>query len=403
MDDRALSAISAWLVEGGLAGREASDLVQGFCLRCAEAGLDLSRALVIVDTLHPSFEGRAFRWRGDGVDESQVVEYPRSSEGTGADEWRRSVFFHLLGQGLSEWRCRLAESEPLDFSQVETLRVEGHTDFAAFIHRFSAEGSFGDMDCVYSNWATRRSEGFSEADVDALRRLLPTLALAVKSTTLAGIARTLTEVYLGRGAGERVLAGRIQRGVAERLEAVLWFSDLRGYTAISDSSEPDEIIPLLNDYADAAITSIDEQGGDVLKLIGDGILAIFEASDPGEACNHALRAKASMDLRVARLNEKRLASNRPVTSVYLGLHIGEVYFGNVGSEKRLDFTVVGPAVNEVSRIASLCRAVDRDLLLSERFARHVPETHREQLASVGRYALRGIRTPQELFTLECTA
>ena len=399
MDDRALSSISAWLVEGGLAGREASALVQGFCLRCSEAGLNLSRAIVIVDTLHPSFEGRAFRWRGDGVEESKVVEYARTSEGAGEDEWRRSIFFHLLSQDLTEWRCRLAESGPLDFVQVETLRVEGHTDLTAFIHHFSAEGSFGDMDCVYSNWATRRPEGFDETDLEALRRLLPTLALAVKSTTLSGIARTLTDVYLGRGAGERVLAGRIQRGVAERLEAVLWFSDLRGYTAISDSSEPDEIIPLLNDYADAVITSIDEQGGDVLKLIGDGILAIFEARDPGEACSQALRAKASMDLRVADINRKRLASSQPVTSVYLGLHIGEVYFGNIGSEKRLDFTVVGPAVNEVSRIASLCRSVDRDFLLSQRFAVHVGETHGDRLASVGRYALRGIRSPQELFTL----
>lgn len=402
MDDRALSSISAWLVEGGLAGLDASDIVQGFCSRCCEAGLALSRVLVLVDTLHPSFEGRAFRWRGDGVVENQVVEYARTTEGAAAEEWRRSVFFHLLSENLTEWRCSLAKSEPLAFTQIDALRLEGHTDITAFIHHFPGEGSFGDMDCIYSHWATRDIDGFREADLSALRRLLPTLALAIKSTSLAGIARTLAEVYLGRGAGRRVLAGRIQRGVAERLEAVLWFSDLRGYTAISDSSAPDDIIPLLNDYAEAVITSVDQHGGEVLKLIGDGILAIFDAGNPGDACHHALQAKASMDGKVAELNRLRHTAGKPYTSVYLGLHIGEVFFGNVGSEDRLDFTVVGPAVNEVSRIAALCRSVDRHVLLSERFEPYVRESHGSRLASVGRFALRGVRMPQHLFTLDAT-
>jgi adenylate cyclase len=217
---------------------------------------------------------------------------------------------------------------------------------------------------------------------------------------MAGIASTLAEVYLGRDAGRRVLSGRILRGVADRIGAVLWFSDLRGYSAISDTAPPDEIIPLLNDYAEAVISAVHEAGGDVLKLIGDGTLAIFPAEAPGEACRRALQAEAVLRQRIATLNERRVADDRPTTSVYLGLHIGEVFYGNIGSQDRLDFTVVGPAVNEVSRIASMCRSADRRMLVSSDFATAAEPEDRARLVSVGRYALRGFERAQELFTVD---
>ena len=217
---------------------------------------------------------------------------------------------------------------------------------------------------------------------------------------LKRIAGTLVEVYLGQDAGQRVLDGKISRGVADRISAVLWFSDLRGYTKITDTAPPREIIPLLNDYADLVISAIHEAGGDVLKLIGDGTLAIFKADDPGEACRSALQAEASLRQRLAQLNARRLAEDRPVTTVYIGLHIGEVFYGNIGSENRLDFTVVGPAVNEASRVSSMCRSVDRHIVLSADFAAATPEPERSWIVSVGRYALRGVGRSQELFTLD---
>jgi adenylate cyclase len=217
---------------------------------------------------------------------------------------------------------------------------------------------------------------------------------------LAKVADNLVEVYLGRDAGRRVLQGRIQRGVADRIEAALWFSDLRGYTAITDTAPPGEIIPLLNDYAEAVITAIHETGGDVLKLIGDGTLALFRADDPAEACRRALEAEEILRRRVRALNEKRKAAERPVTSVYIGLHIGEVFYGNIGSVERLDFTVVGPAVNETSRIASMCRSVDRPILISSTFADALPAAERGNLVSVGRFALRGVGQAKDLFTLD---
>jgi adenylate cyclase len=229
------------------------------------------------------------------------------------------------------------------------------------------------------------------------------LALAVKCAALARIAGTLVEVYLGRGAARRVLSGRILRGAAERINAVLWFSDLKGYTTIAEGAAPEQIIPLLNDYAEVVISAVHEGGGDILKLIGDGVLAIFEAAEPAQACCRALRAEERLRSGIRALNERRATAGDPVTSAYLALHIGEVFFGNIGSEQRLDFTVVGPAVNEVSRITAMCRSVERSVLVSPAFAAALPATEREKLVSVGRYALRGVGRAQELFTLDPAA
>jgi len=183
---------------------------------------------------------------------------------------------------------------------------------------------------------------------------------------------------------------------------VLWFSDLRSFTTITDTASPGEIIPLLNDYAEAVISSVHDAGGDVLKLIGDGTLAIFRDDDPGIACARALKAEREMRKRVSALNDKRGGEGRPTTSVYVGLHIGEVLFGNIGSTNRLDFTVVGPAVNETSRIASMCRPVDRPVLISSAFSEALPAYKRRDLVSVGRFALRGVGRAQDLFTLDPT-
>jgi len=266
-------------------------------------------------------------------------------------------------------------------------------------NRFAAEGIIGGMDCVYSSWATDASGGFRDVDVAVLSRLVPLVALTLKSASLTRIAGTLVETYLGRDAGRKVLGGHIARGVPDRIDAVLWFSDLRNYTRISDTAAPEQIIPLLNEYADAILSAIHESGGDVLKLMGDGTLAIFTADERAGACHAALAAAAEARRAVAVVNHRRAAESLPTTDMYLGLHVGEVFYGNIGSHERLDFTVVGPAVNEVSRIASLCRSVDQPLLISSAFASAIGEP-KELLVSVGRYALRGVGRAQDLYTLE---
>ena len=320
--------------------------------------------------------------------------------GTGrkiSEHWKNSVFHHLLETESGEFRCKFGQGERADFNWIKELVDEGHTDYLALVYRFAGDGVIGEMDAVYSHWSTRSSNGFSEEDCTALRRLVPTLALALKSVSVSRVAATLADVYLGKDAGQRVLSGRINRGVTEQIRAVLWFSDLKRYTAISDGVEPGEIIPLLNDYAEAVISSVHQQGGDVMKLIGDGILAIFHAGDAA-ACEAALRAETDMRKRLEELNARREAEGRPTTIVRLGLHVGDVFYGNIGSDERLDFTVVGPAVNEVSRIVTMGFSVDRDFLLSESFVAALPEETRRRFVSVGRFALRGVRRSQELFT-----
>ena len=400
MNETAFSELAAWVTEAGLIGRSESELMVGFCQRVADAGVPLARAIVILDTLHPIYEGRAFRWRADLPGEAEVIDYGRTNEGEAAESWHRSPFYHLLQSGGTLLRRRLAAGEPVDFSSVAQARDEGMTDYLALIRRFAAEGVIGEMDCVYSSWATDAADGFNDGAVLALQRLAPFLKLAVKSAALARMAETLAQTYLGRDAGRRVMSGRIVRGVAEKIGAVLWYSDLHGYTEISDNSPPEQIIPLLNDYAEAVVSAVHANGGDVLKLVGDGTLAIFPADIREEACFAALAAAMRARKDGATLNRKRAASGLPTADLYLALHVGDVFYGNIGSKDRLDFTVIGPAVNEVSRILTMSRSVEQDVLLSSSFATALGSDMRRRLVSIGRYALRGVAQPQELVTLE---
>ena len=406
-----IDPLIAWLTKAGLRGETEDALVSGFCERAVAAGLPISRALILIDTLHPVYEGRVIRW---GHDPSQPVvhEYGRTAlpddaadvhassaieQAPHVTRWRASPFFRMLQTGESLLRRRITTESGAEFPILRDYGADGMTDYVAIISRFSPEGTIGEMDCVYSSWVTARAGGFTDADIAALVQLVPTVALAVKAAALARMTATLMETYLGRDPGRRVLSGRIMRGVADRIDAVIWFSDLRGFTRITDSA-PEQVIPLLNDYADVIISAIHANGGDVLKLIGDGILAIFAAEDREHACAAALAGAMAARSDVAKLNARHARDGLPVTDMYLGLHVGEVFYGNVGSMERLDFTVVGPAVNETSRIAAMCRSVEQPVLVSKDFAS--VDGMRARLVSVGRYALRGVAQPQELFTVD---
>jgi adenylate cyclase len=250
-----------------------------------------------------------------------------------------------------------------------------------------------------TSWLTDRPGGFTEAEIAGLRRLLPRLGLAYKAMVTADAGRVLVETYLGRDAGRRVLRGAIARGEAETLRTVLWYSDLVGFTRIADSIAPEPLIALLNDYCERLAGAVRDHGGQVLTFIGDGILATFSATADEVACGEALDAAVVPRRRIDALSAERRTAGQPTTDFRLGLHLGEVAYGNVGAEDRLDFTVVGPAVNEVARIEAMCRALDQPILMSAAFAAAAGH-HRRRLVSVGRYALRGVRRQQELFTLD---
>ena len=407
MNEEFFTELSAWLTDAGLASTPETAIVSGFCDRCAAAGLPLARSMLFIDTLHPVHEGRLFRW-GYNPAEAPLLEYGRTSPealaASGlnprdveiAERWRHSPHYRMLQTGESFWRRRLNAATEDEFSVLPEWRAEGMTDYVAIITRFAAEGVIGEMDGVYSAWATRGPGGFTDEQFAALKRIVPYLGLAIKSVSLARMTRTLMETYLGRDPGRRVLSGRIVRGIAEQIDAVVWFSDLRGFTRITDTA-PEEMMSLLNDYSDVIISAIDDYGGVVLKLIGDGTLAIFTAEDRLHACNAALSATIAARHGIAELNKQRAAKGKPLTDMYLGLHVGHVFYGNVGSRERLVFTVLGPAVYEASRIAAMCRSVDQPVLMSTAFAE--VGNIRSRLVSVGRYALRGVSHAQELFTL----
>jgi adenylate cyclase len=373
MTEAEIAKLASWLAKAGLEGKMETALVEGVCNRAVAGGLPLARAMVLIDTLHPIHEGRAFRWDREKP-EATLTEYGRTVEGEAAERWRTSPLYRLLMSGESLLRLRVTAETEAEFPSFAEFREAKFTDYVAIINRFAEDGAIGEMDCVYSYWATDRPDGFSDDEVGALKRLTPFLGLAIKSASLGRIASTLVETYLGRDAGRRVLRGRIERGVADRIKTVLWFSDLRNYTRISETAPPEEIIPLLNDYAE----------------------------ERAQACAAALDAARSAQEAVTSLNARRLEKGLPATEMYLGLHLGEVFYGNIGSKERLDFTVVGPAVNEVSRIAAMCRSVDQPILVSAAFASSVAE-ERQAFASVGRFALRGVGKPQELFTLDLLA
>jgi adenylate cyclase len=408
MNEAFFAEMSAWVTRAGLAGTSETNIVSGFCERCVAAGLPLARALMFIDTLHPVHEGRLFRW-GYGPTESPLLEYGRTSRDAlatsdsepldveQAERWRNSPHYMMVQTGDSFLRRRLNVAAKDEFAALSDLLAAGMTDYVAIISRFAPEGAIGEMDGLYSSWATAVPGGFSDDQIAALKRIAPYLALAIKSVSLARMTGTLMQTYLGRDAGQRVLGGRIARGFAERIDAVVWFSDLRGFTRITDTA-PEQAIPLLNDYADAIVSAIHEHSGDVLKLIGDGTLAIFTAENRTYACEWALSAAIAARDRIDELNRCRAGGGKPITDMYLGLHVGKVFYGNVGSRERLDFTVIGPAVNEASRIAAMCRSVDQPVLMSSAFAQ-VGDIKR-RLVSVGRYALRGVARPQELFTLD---
>ena len=247
MNEAIFTDVSAWLAQAGLAGMAETDIVNGFCERCVAAGLPLGRAQVFIDTLHPVHEGRLFRWR-DNATESPLLEYGRTSpdavSAAGADaeqaqataRWQASPFYRMLQTGEMLLRRRLDANAELEFTALPELRADGLTDYVAIINRFSTGGVIGEMDCVYSSWATRAAGGFSNDQIAALQRMAPFLSLAIKAVSLAHMTGTLMQTYLGRDAGQRVLSGRIVRGTADRIDAVIWFSDLRGFTRITDTA-----------------------------------------------------------------------------------------------------------------------------------------------------------------------
>lgn len=398
-EERAKREIGEWIVSATLAGTNEVGILAGVGERLSSAGVSLVRVSVATDLLDPMFDGRGVRWLRDqgGLEET----FERDDEGTIVSEnFPQSPFGFLLRSGQPTLRRRLdATYRRGEFQMLDKFQDQGVTDYLAFSVRVGETIRLGVGEGITASWTTDAPDGFPNTQVELLAGIMPALTLAFMLRTTHRDARTLLATYLGRHAAERVLAGNVVRGRAERIRAVVWFSDLVGFTRISDNANADQVLALLNDYAQAQVEAIEAHGGHVLKFMGDGILAIFPDNDTTIACTRALDAAARMRQRIAALNVRRAASDLPVTDTHLALHAGELLYGNLGGPRRLDFTVLGAAVNEAARIEALCASLDQTVIVSWAFAEAAGEARR-RIVSLGRYAMKGIARPQELFTLD---
>jgi adenylate cyclase len=389
--------IVAWTLGVGLDEIDLGEVMEGYCERLLAAGVPLWRASIGANALHPLIEAQGHRWRiGERVREEF---FTRETTPDREAEWLRSPWHWMIENQQEQMRRRLERGEGTnEFPLLAELAAQEGTDYWARIVRFGDAGRLGPVQGLATSWASRESGGFGARDLALIEATLPAFALACKATMATGTARTLVSTYLGRDAAGRILRGEIERGRVNTVRKVLWFSDLIGFTRIADTLPREQLLELLNAYADCLVGVVHEHDGQVLKFMGDAILAVFDGAE-GDPCERALDAAEAARAAIARLNRERAAAGLPVTGFTLALHEGEVLYGNVGSRDRLDFTVIGPAVNEVSRIQAMSRSLDQPILISASFAAACREQH-GRLVSVGRYALRGVGRPQELFTLE---
>ena len=358
-----IDQVAHWLMKQALGKTDFESLLDGCCERLRAAGIPLTRAQVAFRTLHPVFEAVALTWRQEGGAEVSGFRHDESYQ-----EFEQSPHFHMLQTGLKLLRRRLNGPEAqTDFLVLEELQKAGGSDYLAYIVAFDAEGRDG----MLGSWTTNRGGGFSNGDIQSLVRIQTRLAVAYKVAIKEQIARTLLATYLGPEAGEQVLSGKIQRGDHQRIDAVIWYSDLRDSTQMAEALVTEDYLAVLNDYFDCTAGAVRERGGEVLLLLGDAVLAIFRTGDEvsaAEAAAAALAAAADARGRMAELNETRAGDGKAPLGFGIGLHVGEVMYGNIGVPERLQFTVTGAAVNEVARLEELTKTLARPVLVSRDFA-----------------------------------
>jgi adenylate cyclase len=398
---RAIADLYVWTMEAGLHGATAAELFDGFCRRLVEAGFSLLRGYVSTQTLHPQWTGYGYTW-GRRLNAVREQQFPRLE--TPSSAWLQSPFFHLIerargGEAIPTLRRRLVDGpEQRDFPALVDFYEEGATDYFAVVYTFGLRGDPAHGAGVVMSFASDAEGGFDDGQLMQLSATLPGLALALKAHAGHDIAANLLSAYLGADAGRRVHSGAVIRGVADSLYAVVWFADLKSFTAVSDRWPGAAIIDMLDDAFEALTAPLRERGGQVLKFIGDAMLAIFaiEGEPASAVCRRALDAAEEAQSLLAESNQRRAAAGQPIVEADIALHVGEVLYGNVGAQDRLDFTVIGPAVNEASRIEKACDELGRSILASERFA-NVADLCGGRLTPLGSHRLRGVAAPQMLY------
>jgi adenylate cyclase len=361
-----LDKVSDWLMQTALKGADLESVVSGFCERLAAAGLPIARIHLTFSMLHPLYRAMGFTWRrGAGV----TAEGYRHAASEGAsDRFLKSPYYHLLNNKLDHLRRRIVPGESPEFPILDDLQNEGMTDYLAFVAIFGEDSTQSMM----GSWTTARDGGFTDGDIAALLRIQNNLALAARMAVLGRLAGNMLATYLGGGAGTRVLSGQIRRGDGETIRAALVMADMRRSTELAERAGRQEFIAILNDFFDAIAGPFAEAGGEILSFVGDGFLAVFPCprqKTPTEiACRSALAAARVAVARMAAFNSSRRQTGLDDIGYGIGLHIGNVMFGNVGLRDRLTFSVFGSAVNTVQRLQTMTKKYSKAIVASSAFA-----------------------------------
>lgn len=382
-------AVVDWLTNGTRGERFIDNIFAEMCNRLQEAGIPVKRSTLHTLIQHPQWLGARLMW-SDGMREAEIarVDYDVRER----SEYIGSSANEILS-GATEVRENLERDPALGRKHAlyDEMRAKGLTDYVAW----PLYHTLGKQHLV--TFATDRPGGFDDAHIAALKKVLPVLALVSEIRVKNRLARTLLETYVGAHAGELILAGATRRGTGTTVRAAIMICDLRDFTKISDNWPRDDVIDLLNDYFDAMSDPIARHGGEILKFIGDGLLAIFPLDRP-DACANLLRAVAEARQAMTALNQRNSGTGRAPLNYGIGVHVGDVMYGNIGSTTRLDFTVIGPAVNMASRLEALTKQIGKPVLLSRDFAELVmPEF---ELERIGQHAVRGFSEPIELFAFQ---
>ncbi len=399
-----IDELADWLMEQALGTSQVQNIFRGCCERLQAADVSIWRGQIGFRTLHPLFRAVTVVWkRGQDI---EAVEHPH---GPVSADFRRGPHYHMIERDIPMLRRRLeGEAAILDFPVLAELRDAGGSDYLAYLIPFDeARGSPLERDGVVGSWTCDRPGGFRESELQILRRIQRRLAVACKVSIKEQIARNILDAYLGRHAGQRVYEGKIERGAGERIHAVIWFSDLRGSTELSNALSMDEFLGVLNEFFEAIAGAVLDHGGEVLRFIGDAVLAIFpmgqhDLADPREcpihqaACRTALEAARDAISRVSQRNARREAEGKNRLGFGIGLHVGDVMYGNIGVPRRVEFSVIGHAANRAAKMESLCKTLDRPLLVSHEFA----EIHRDAWVDLGDHRVEPNAPPQRLFTLD---
>ena len=376
--------VLAWLQWEGVKSKDSGPFVEGFAGELLAAGIDLYRLTTGIHIIHPQIDASSTLWQKD----RPVIERRWKMDRQVLQNSPMAAVY-----GGRKFRARLdIPPEPDEFPILTELRAEGVTEYLALPLPFS-DGSWKAV-----SYATCRAGGFSEQQVALLESLVPTLAMILEIQTLQRTTLTLLDTYVGPIAGRRVLDGAIKRGMCDSIQAVIWFCDLRGFTELSESLSGVELVAYLNDYFGAMTDAVERHGGEVLKFIGDALLAIFPLSSENDftVAQQARVAVSEAAAAIRALNERRSQAGQPVIRFGLALHVGEVLYGNIGGAARLDFTVIGQAVNVAARIESLCKTLNEQILFSADFA----ELCDIKAVPLGTFPLKGVGTEQPVYSLK---